>query len=269
MAQAPRDENQPVYWIGVNSTPLGEALRSHLKLAKGEGLLVLDVVPKSPARNAGLKRYDVLLTFGKSSVGTPAELTRAIQQAGAKPVKLQIIRAGERKTATVTPGERSRNERGIRQFLASRPHAEGKLSNELLDLLQKHGLDRKQAVRVWMLGPGVEMAHGAPTQHGFQAMNVQPNGNAPNGEIAIDGRIFRATPGVWTQRWVDGPWGGFQWQDCAGIVVSPLGIHVLQVRGHHAGGREQQLKDISRKLDLLQQTVQRLKAGRKQQGPPE
>ncbi|MFQ5731245.1 MAG: PDZ domain-containing protein [Planctomycetaceae bacterium] len=145
------------YWVGLNCTPVGDALRSHLKIADGQGLLVLDVVAKSPADKAKLKRHDILLKFGKVDVSAVSDLARAVQETGPKPVELQIIRAGKRRSIKITPAERSKDSARIRGYLRLDPDGGGKVSKEVLELLRKHGLGKQGAVRARFFGPGVEL----------------------------------------------------------------------------------------------------------------
>lgn len=66
-------------WIGVGVAPIPEVLRSHLNVSDGMGVMVDQVVPNSPAANAGLKRHDVLISAGGSAVSSvprPSEFRR-------------------------------------------------------------------------------------------------------------------------------------------------------------------------------------------------
>ncbi|HXT57508.1 MAG TPA: PDZ domain-containing protein [Pirellulales bacterium] len=98
---------QPVaFWIGVACEPLPEALRSQLGLPKGQGVLVQDVVEGSPAAQAGLKRYDVVLALGDQGIGSAQELSQAVKQTRGKEASVRYLRSGKEATVTVKPAAR-------------------------------------------------------------------------------------------------------------------------------------------------------------------
>jgi hypothetical protein len=96
----------PKLWLGLLSTPADETLRSHLQLAKDQGLVVRDVVADSPASAAGLHVHDVLLTLAETSLSSPEQLTQLVEAQGTKELELQYIRAGQRGVAKITPAVR-------------------------------------------------------------------------------------------------------------------------------------------------------------------
>jgi S1-C subfamily serine protease len=51
----------PKHWIGILGGPVTPELRAHLDIPEGQGLLIRQVVPDSPAIKAGLEKFDVLL----------------------------------------------------------------------------------------------------------------------------------------------------------------------------------------------------------------
>ena len=61
-------------WLGVHTVELPPAMREQLDLPAGTGLLVEQLAPDSPARNAGIAQHDILLTFNLTPVSTPEEL---------------------------------------------------------------------------------------------------------------------------------------------------------------------------------------------------
>ncbi len=94
------------YWIGLECHPLGEVVREHLGLKQGEGLLVEQVVPKSPAAEAGIKRHDILLKAGKSRLTGVEPLVAAVERAKDSPLTLELLRGGKKQTVEVTPAKR-------------------------------------------------------------------------------------------------------------------------------------------------------------------
>lgn len=99
-------EEKPHYGIGISlASEVPAVLRAHLKLGAEEGLLVASVAPGSPAEQAGVKEYDILLKVGDRPLTKPTELIEAVQQAGqeSQPVKLELLSGGERRAVEVTP----------------------------------------------------------------------------------------------------------------------------------------------------------------------
>ncbi len=100
----------PKYWIGLLGGLIQEdhPLRAHLDLPTGEGLLVADVVPNSPASKAGLKKNDILLRANDTPLKAMTDLVDLVGTEGEKKsqIALEVFRRGERETIYVTPEER-------------------------------------------------------------------------------------------------------------------------------------------------------------------
>lgn len=79
----------------VVSTP-PEVLAEQLDLPKGQGLVLNDVGPNSPAGKAGMKKFDVLLELnGKAVPSKPAEFRKMLAEAPAdKPLDAAVMRKG-------------------------------------------------------------------------------------------------------------------------------------------------------------------------------
>jgi len=107
---------QPVqlseYWIGLELQPTSDALRVQLGLPEGQGLIVANVMPESPAAEAGLQQHDVLLTAGAKPLGELADLVAAIDEAKGAPLALGLIRAGKAQKIVVTPAKRPETPQG-------------------------------------------------------------------------------------------------------------------------------------------------------------
>lgn len=86
--------------LGVSVDRPGEVLVEHLNLDKNTGLVIIDVVPESPAAKAGLKQNDILVEFGGKAVpNNPPEFARMIEDAKADtPFDVTIIRKGKKET---------------------------------------------------------------------------------------------------------------------------------------------------------------------------
>ena len=76
-------------------------------MPSGEGILVDQVEPNSPAAKAGIQPNDILLSFNEQKLYSPAQLTRLVasSNAGVK-VKFQVIRKGKLETVESEIGQR-------------------------------------------------------------------------------------------------------------------------------------------------------------------
>jgi S1-C subfamily serine protease len=70
------------------------------------GVLVISVAQGSPAKEAGLRGSDVIISADDQAVGSPRALSRIISNAKANAVKLQVIRAGKPLALTLRWHER-------------------------------------------------------------------------------------------------------------------------------------------------------------------
>lgn len=97
------------YWIGLMCGDVPEMLRAHLKLPKDQGLLVMHVVPDSPAAEAGIKQHDVLVKAGGEPLKELKDLVGAVGKAKDKEIALEVHRAGKSTKVDVTPAKRPEN----------------------------------------------------------------------------------------------------------------------------------------------------------------
>lgn len=104
LADEPDQVGAKTKWIGAMCVPVEEALRSQLRLAEGQGLLVTDVVPKSPAANAGIQRHDILLKAGDQALADVPSLSKVV--AAGEKFSMELLRGGEKTTLDVTPADR-------------------------------------------------------------------------------------------------------------------------------------------------------------------
>jgi S1-C subfamily serine protease len=71
----------------------------------GNGALIVQVTPGSPAATAGLQAGDVIVRVGLQAVTGPAQLASAVRGAGAgKEVELRVLRGGREQTVKATLG---------------------------------------------------------------------------------------------------------------------------------------------------------------------
>ena len=92
------------YWIGVQTAPVDEALKSHLDLA--DRILIAQVVPDSPAAKVGLKKYDIILSFGEHNVTSLEDLAKAVTESKGEEREIKLLRGGKPMEVTVKAVER-------------------------------------------------------------------------------------------------------------------------------------------------------------------
>jgi S1-C subfamily serine protease len=81
-------------WLGVMTQELSDDLRDALDI-KNDGVLVNRVVTGSPADKAGMRKGDVIISFGNHSVGSPSALADAVQTSGiGSSVSMRVVRKG-------------------------------------------------------------------------------------------------------------------------------------------------------------------------------
>lgn len=95
-------------WLGVQAGPVPEALATHLK-RKG-GALIVNVADDSPAAQAGIEQYDVLLELGGKVVDEASEPLRDVvaEFEPGQQINAKIIRAGVEQAVQITVGQRPR-----------------------------------------------------------------------------------------------------------------------------------------------------------------
>ena len=98
-------------YLGVSIERLSILEKRELGLS--HGILVSDVVKKSPADKAGILEDDILLYFAGKKIRKPADLTERVRETAPKTeVKVTLFRNGKRMDLNVTIG-RLRNRYGL------------------------------------------------------------------------------------------------------------------------------------------------------------
>lgn len=97
-------------WVGVQVRTLDSELANYLGLDKAEGAVVAGVVAGSPAEQAGLREWDVIVEFNGKKVSNADELVSAIKsvQIGQK-AKVIVVRQRQQQSLTVTVAEKPGN----------------------------------------------------------------------------------------------------------------------------------------------------------------
>jgi len=95
--QAEAQVDAPV-WLGVAIGPIPPAVQAQLpkEIAKNQGLMVMRVVPGSPADKSGIRQHDVLLSYNGEKLFSPKDLVNRVMESkvGDK-VILEMVRHGK------------------------------------------------------------------------------------------------------------------------------------------------------------------------------
>ncbi|RKY16944.1 MAG: hypothetical protein DRP63_04525, partial [Planctomycetota bacterium] len=90
----------PLAALGADLVPVPDFLRYHLKLHKGEGLLVERLDEDSVLKKAGLQQGDIILSVDGKPIRSQDDFAKAIE--GKDKVRLGVLVAGKRKEIEVT-----------------------------------------------------------------------------------------------------------------------------------------------------------------------
>lgn len=90
--------------LGLALAPMSDEIAARFNITKQDGLVVVRVMPNSPAATAGVKEGDVLTTINGAAIKTMADLRTATStfQVGT-PVNLVLVRQGQTVNLAVTP----------------------------------------------------------------------------------------------------------------------------------------------------------------------
>lgn len=124
---------EPRAWMGTRLSELTEQLGGYFGVDSGEGALVQEVEPDSPAQAAGLRAGDVIVRVGGETVAEPADVIEALRD----------VEPGETLEVAVV---RDRAERALQVKLGESPGA--RAHAEILKKFQEGELPRKRALRI-------------------------------------------------------------------------------------------------------------------------
>jgi serine protease Do len=92
-------------YLGVSIQTLTPSLSKALKLDTNKGALVSDIVPNSPAQQAGIERGDVIMKFNDKAIDDSRDLATTVANTPVgKDTKVLVWRDGREKTVSLTVG---------------------------------------------------------------------------------------------------------------------------------------------------------------------
>ena len=95
-------------WLGVSPQQIEKELAEAMDLPGTDGILIGEVIPNSPAEEAGLKEGDVITEFNKTKITGLQQFRFLVAETPPnKKVEVKIIRNRDKKTMNVTLGNRA------------------------------------------------------------------------------------------------------------------------------------------------------------------
>jgi serine protease Do len=94
-------------YLGVSIQDITPAIGRALKVDEGDGAVVVNVEPKSPAARAGLRQGDVVVSVEQEQVDSAAALSRKVAQLSpGERVQLEVLRDGRARRIDLKLGQR-------------------------------------------------------------------------------------------------------------------------------------------------------------------
>jgi hypothetical protein len=211
---APGAEGKKVPFIGVVTSPLGEAVRAQTTLPEDVGLSVDVVSPDSPAAKAGLKAHDILAKYDDQLLCAAVQLSALVKRTGTgNKATLIVLRGGKELPIEVTVGEHAAQatfkvegvniamgQPGGPRVVAGQP-----LAPEVIKLIEEMGSKAGGAVFGGQYGfavpaPGVDAPILLQQSPAPNASPLQPQPNQlQSNQIQRNQRIVLVNPNVQSQ----------------------------------------------------------------------
>ncbi len=181
-------------WMGVLCGPVDDVVRAHIRMEEGTGLVIQEVVPDSPAEEAGLKKHDILLRVDGEPLRSVAMLVDKVNSAGDKGLKITWLRSGDEMTATVLPGDRPESANVFVPATPDVPRSQelGRF-REWIEKLEKGGGENDEPLEFRFFGPGIKMNQLGKFPQGLK-VQINKSGDEPAQiKVEKDGETWELT----------------------------------------------------------------------------
>ncbi len=186
---------RPAAFLGLATSPVPPVLAAQLGLPEGFGLVVEEVMPDSPAGQAGVLRFDVLRLFNDQQLVDPGQLATLVRAQGRDAdVTLTLLRKGQEQKLSMKIVERPMAGRipapgptgEMREQLERLRDGVGDKARRLQEQardFEKRLREYQERLRNWQDKPGAEMPKPPefqpPVEQGDIRREVRPGGAAP------------------------------------------------------------------------------------------
>ncbi len=93
-------------YLGLVPTELTKQLKTQLDIDADQGVVVLDVVARGPADDAGIRPGDVIVSADGKEISTPEDLVGVVRDhSPGDEISIALVRDGQKKTVTATLGD--------------------------------------------------------------------------------------------------------------------------------------------------------------------
>ncbi len=103
LSEQPHKDLENQFFIGVTLEIIPEGYHGLIGIEEGKGVLISEVLEKSPASEAGIQKYDVLLKLNGEPISSPMEFKKKVQENKEKKITLSIRRKQENLELSITP----------------------------------------------------------------------------------------------------------------------------------------------------------------------
>ena len=187
-------------WIGVAVGPIPENLMAHVSLPGGAGVLVEQVIPDSPAANAGLRRHDILTELDGNPLTDARTLVDEVRAPRDGSLELKWMRGGQQMSARIKPTARPKTlslgrEQQWPGGTAVNPQELGRL-RDWIDRLEK-GRGGQGRSRFHFFGPNLRPKANSNTGQAFEnniKVQIQRENDEPaKVKVEKDGNTWELT----------------------------------------------------------------------------
>lgn len=98
-------EEETTYWIGINMMPISPQIQHHLA-DDVKGVMIGEVVTGTPAEDAGLMQFDIIVRANDIAVDTPEVISTVVTKSEGEEVQFRVLRKGKEQDVDVTPAVR-------------------------------------------------------------------------------------------------------------------------------------------------------------------